>query len=96
MTSTDVVEIQQEYLRRGSEGRHEIVALTDEELAAVDGEEERRPALLVRRPDAPTIASSLARSRRAGWLHAAGRWPTPMPPESPTSTCTPPGPCWLC
>ena len=28
----------QEFLRRGSEGRHEIVTLTDDELAAVDGE----------------------------------------------------------
>src|SRR5262245_12936758 len=29
-TSTDVVEIQQEFLRRGSQGRHELGTVTDE------------------------------------------------------------------
>lgn len=41
--TTDVVEIQQEFLRRGAESRYEIITLTDEELAAVDGEDSVAP-----------------------------------------------------
>jgi len=74
MTSTDVVEIQQEYLRRGSEGRHEIVTLTDEELAAVDGEESVAPRYwyAARSPDDRELARTVASRGLAarGWAVA--------------------------